>query len=64
MPDGGQLKREFESIAVEDDEASEFFFARAEGKLNALSTLGIHRTAREILRLIARRLPAEFNDVE
>ena len=39
-------------------------FARVEGKLNILASLVILKSDREVVRLITRRLPPEFFDVE
>ena len=58
------MGKAFEKIAIEGGEDPKLFFARVEGKLNVLSTLGIHKTDGEVVRLITRRLPSEFNDVE
>ena len=46
------------------NEDPKLFFARAEGKLNVLSALDIHKTDRDVTRILTLRLPSEFYDVE
>ena len=58
------LEREFENIAMKEDEDPKLFVARAEGKLNVLSALGIHKSDHEVVRILTRRLPSDFYDVE
>ena len=41
--DGDHLEKYVEKIAVDGDEDPKLFYARAEGKLNVFSTLGIHK---------------------
>ena len=57
-------EKELDIIAMNRDEDPELFFARAEGNLNVLSALGIHKSDREVSRILTRRLPPEFYDVE
>ena len=49
---------------MQGGEDLKLFFARVEGKLNVLASLCIFKSDREVLRLIARRLPSEFYEVE
>ena len=58
------LEDDFDNIAMQGDEDPKLFFARVEGKLNVLASLGILKSDREVVRLITRRLPSEFYDVE
>ena len=58
------LEKYFENISMNGDEDPKLFFARAEGKLNVLSSLGIHTPDREVVRMLAHRLPSEVYDVE
>ena len=46
------------------NEEPKLFFASVEGKLDVLAALGIHKSDREFARLITRRFPSEFYDVE
>ena len=57
------LKKEFENIAFWDEDPK-IFCARDQGKLNAWFALGIHESDREVVRILAHRLPHEFYDVE
>ena len=57
-------EKEFENIATQGDEDPNLLFARVEGKLNMLSALGIHKSNRDVVRILARRLPHEFYDGE
>ena len=58
-------ERDLENIAMQGDEDPKlFFFARAEGELNVLSALGIHKSDRDVVRMLTRRLPSEFYHVE
>ena len=54
------LEKEFENIAMQGDEDLQLFFARDDGKPNALSALGIHKSDREVVTILTRRLPPEF----
>ena len=58
------LEKDFENIEMQGDEDPKLFFARAEGKLNVLSTLGIRKSDRDVVRILTRRLPSEVYDVE
>ena len=58
------LEKDFDNIAMQEDEDPKLFFACAEGKLKVLASLGILKSDREVVRLIAHRLPFEFYDVE
>ena len=58
------LEKGPENIAMQGDEDPKLFFARAEGKLNVLSALGIHKSDREVVRILTRHLPPEFYNVE
>ena len=49
---------------MQGDEDPKLFFARADGKLNVLSALGIHKSDREVVGILTRRLRHEFYDVE
>ena len=49
---------------MDGNEDPKLFPARAERKVNVLSTLGIHKSDRDVVRLITRRLPSEFCEVE
>ena len=60
----GHQEKDSENIAMQGDEDPKLFSARAEGKPNVLPTLGIHKLDRKVVRLITRRLPSEFYDVE
>ena len=58
------LEKHFDNIDMQGDEDLKLLFARVEGKLNILASLGILKSDREVVRLITRRLPPEFFDVE
>ena len=58
-----QLEK-LEKIGIQGNENSNLFFARAEGKLNVLSSLGIHTSDRGVTRILTRRLPSDVYDVE
>ena len=49
---------------MQGDEDPNLYFARVEGKLNVLAPFGIRKSDREVVRLLTRRLPSEFYDVE
>lgn len=49
---------------MQGDEDPKFVFARAEGKRNVLSALGICKPDRDVVRRLTHRLPSEYNDVE
>lgn len=58
------LGRDVESIAMQGNGEPRMFFARAEGNLNALPALGIHKLDSEVVRILARRLPSDVHEVE
>ena len=60
----GHQEKDSENIAMQGDEDPKLFSARAEGKLNVLAALGIHKLDRKVVRLITRRLPSEFYEVK
>ena len=62
--EGDHLEKELNNISMDGDEDPTLCFARAEGKLNVLPTLGIHKSDSEVVRLVTRRLPSESYDVE
>ena len=58
------LERELDNISMDGDEDPKLFFDHAEGRPNVLSTLRTHKSDRDVVRLITRRLPSESYDVE
>ena len=49
---------------MQGDEHPQLVLARAEGRLNVLSALGIHKSDRVVVRILTRCLPREFYDVQ
>ena len=49
---------------MQGDEDPKLCFARAEGKLNVVPALGIHKSDREVVRILTCRLPPEVYDAE
>lgn len=58
------FKKDVENISMNGDEHSKLFFARVEGKCNLLSSLGVHKPGREVIRRLARGLASGYYDVE
>ena len=50
------LENEVENIAMQGDEDFKLLSSRAEWKLNVLLALGIHKSVREVVRILTRRL--------
>lgn len=51
------LEKNFVNTSMNGNEDSKLFFARAEGKRNALSTSTIFGPDRKVVRMLTRRLP-------
>ena len=46
------LENEFENIAMQGDEDSTLLSSRAEWKLNVCFALGVHKSVREVVRIL------------